>query len=181
LALDELVRPKEQRGRFVAEPVNVSALYLRSLHRLVSARPKPTWETLLKADVAEPGSRGALKFAEYTAAAWGMVEQQLTAAVTSDGTDGPSGERRPLLLHDAAVMARYGGMGVLQRLSDVARAGGPGQRGLWVLCSVVDPTAAPRLDSSAVPLQDPEEWVRLVDAWVTNQHRADQNGGGRAA
>lgn len=188
LALDELVRPHDQRGRFVAEPVNVSALYLRSLRRLVSARPKPTWETLLKADIAEPGSRGALKFAEYTAAAWGAVEQQLTAtlasgetAVPSGGSGGASRERSPLLLHDAAVMARYGGMGVLQRLSDAARAAGPGQRGLWLLSSVVDPTAAPKLDSEAVPLQDPEEWVRLVDAWVTNQHRTGRNGGGRAA
>lgn len=191
-ALEELIRPGGQRGRFTAEPVNVSALYLRSLHHLVDARPKPTWETILKADIAEPGSRGALKFAEYTAAAWGEVERRLTTALTSGAAVPGSGDadsdsdaategHRPLLLHDAAVLARYGGMGVLQRISDLVRSGGPRQRGLWILSSTADPTAAPWLDGKTVPLQDPEEWIRLVDDWVANRHRSDQKSGGRAA
>lgn len=167
IARDHLVNPDKM---FHAEAVNVSALFLRSLHRLVEARPKPTWETLLRADAAEPGSRGALKFAEYTAAAWGEVEQRVGAALAS-GEGAEEGVRRPLLLQDAAVFARYGGMDTLQRLADLTRAGGPKQRGLWLLCAVADPTAAPRLDGATVPLQDPEEWVKLVEPWVLNTHR----------
>ncbi|MGW1672789.1 BREX system serine/threonine kinase PglW [Streptomyces sp. NPDC002324] len=183
----------ESRYEWQAEPVDVSALFLTSLRRLVEARPRPTWETILEADNAEPGSRDALKFGEYTAAAWGDVEKRIRGVLEGqDRADGggpagsagaagaaygptggaepavPSARQRPVLLHDAFVMARYGGVGVLQRLAEAARRGGPHGRGLWLLSPLRDETAAPRLDGVTVPLQDREEWIPLNHAWVIN-------------
>ncbi|MEU5162626.1 BREX system serine/threonine kinase PglW [Streptomyces sp. NPDC020875] len=153
--------------RFRAEAVSVTGLFLDALHRLVDQRPRPTWETLLRADVAEPGSKAALKFAEYAATAWGAVEPRLTA-----GLAGSPGS--PLLLTDAGVLARYDAMGVLDRLAERARGG---RRGLWLLCPQNDPARPPRLGTVAVPHQAGlGEWIPLPNAWVENHHRSTAQG-----
>ncbi|MFE8936543.1 BREX system serine/threonine kinase PglW [Streptomyces sp. NPDC007872] len=157
--------------RFGAEPVSVTELFLEALHELVDRRPKPTWETILRADVAEPGSRAAMKFAEYAGTAWGAVEPRLTELLSS-------GVRVPLLLTDAGSLARYDAMGVLNRLAERSRGGG---RGLWLLCPQDDPARPPRLGTVAVPYQAGlGEWVVLPDSWVENAHRSGARRGGGA-
>ncbi|MEU3201067.1 hypothetical protein [Streptomyces sp. NPDC006996] len=79
-----------------------------------------------------------------------------------------------MLLHDAYVMARYGGMGVLQRLADLARRGGPDGRGLWLLSPLTDPTLGPRLVAATVSIEDREEWISLNHAWVVNDPGEEQ-------
>ncbi|NDU73745.1 BREX system serine/threonine kinase PglW [Actinomadura sp. DSM 109109] len=149
-------------SRFGAEPLSVTALFLRTLHDLVPPGTKPTWETILRADVAEPGSKAAGKFSEYARTAWGRVEPAIRERMAAG-----SG---PLLLTDTAVFARYQAMGVLSSLAAAARMGG---RGLWLLCPQGDPFREPRLGTTAVPYQDAlGEWIKLPDPWVTNLHRA---------
>lgn len=168
--------------RFAAGAVSVTELFLEALHELVEQRPKPRWETLLRADVADPGSKGAMKFAEYARTAWGVVEPRLGELVGAraggfGSASAPAGG--PLLLTDAGVFARYDAMGVLDRLAERSRRGG---RGLWLLCPQSDPTRPPRLGTTAVPYQAGlGEWVVLPDSWVGNQHRADGEPGGGMA
>ncbi|MFF3607089.1 BREX system serine/threonine kinase PglW [Streptomyces sp. NPDC002463] len=150
--------------RIGARPVSVTELFLESMHGLVPPGTKPTWETLLRADVAEPGSRGAMKFAEYARTAWGTVEprvRELLDPVTGAG---------PVLLTETAVFARYDAMGVLDRLAEAARQGG---RGLWLLVPQPDPAREPKLGPVAVPYQAGlGEWIDLPDSWVKNAHRS---------
>ncbi|RKF29019.1 BREX system serine/threonine kinase PglW [Micromonospora globbae] len=153
-AREELVR------RFDARPVNVAAVFLRELRGLVDARPKPTWETVLGADIAEPGSRGAIKLGEYVEQAWDLAVPALRAALSP-------GEG-PVLLHDAAVLARYRAMERLYELADAAR-GGAGD--VWLLCPTEDPGMLPKLDGAVVRVGD-NEWIALPDAWVVNAHRS---------
>jgi hypothetical protein len=151
-------------------------LFVRALHELVDARPKPTWETILRADVAEPGSKGAMKFAEYARTAWGAVEPRIGEVLAAGGAaSGASGDSRaPVLLTDAGVLARYDAMGVLERLAERSRGGG---RGLWLLCPQSDPARPPRLGTVAVPYQSGlGEWIVLPDSWVQNAHRAGAAG-----
>ncbi|MBL1113575.1 BREX system serine/threonine kinase PglW [Streptomyces sp. 110] len=159
--------------RFGAEVVSVTDLFLRALHEQVDPRPKPTWETILKADAAEPGSRAAMRFAEYARTSWGAVEPRLRELVAGVGS--PSGGlTSPVLLTDSGAFARYDAMGVLERLADVARDGG---RGLWVLCPQSDPARPPRLGATAVPYQAGlGEWIELPESWVANAHRAEAAG-----
>ncbi|WP_328846452.1 BREX system serine/threonine kinase PglW [Streptomyces sp. NBC_00258] len=156
--------------RFDAGAVSVTELFLTALHELVDARVKPTWETILRADVAEPGSKAAMKFAEYARTAWGAVEPRVSELLADGGGVGVgSGSRAPVLLTDAGVFARYDAMGVLERLAEQARGGG---RGLWVLCPQSDPARPPRLGTTAVPYQAGlGEWIVLPDSWVANAHR----------
>lgn len=158
-AVDELTR------RFGARPTNVAALFMAALRARVAERAKPTWETLLRADTAEPGSRAALKLGEYTAAAWEDVRPTLVSAV--DRSLGP------VLLHDSGLFARYDAMGVLDEVVSRSR---DGHGAVWLLCPVEDPGGQPRLDGVLVPHLATEH-VPLVDAWVDNEHR----GGERAS
>ncbi|MEU0989950.1 BREX system serine/threonine kinase PglW [Streptomyces sp. NPDC005953] len=150
-------------ARIGAQAVSVTDLFLDALHALVPEGTKPTWETLLKADAAEPGTRGAVKFAEYARTAWGSVEPRIRELLgTGTGTG-------PVLLTDAAVFARYDAMGVLDRLAEASRQGA---RGLWLLVPQADPSREPRLGQAAVAYQAGlGEWIELPDSWVNNTHR----------
>ncbi|MFD8522098.1 BREX system serine/threonine kinase PglW [Streptomyces capillispiralis] len=154
-----------RRERLGAEAVSVTELFLQALHAQVTPGTKPTWETLLKADAAEPGSKGAVRFAEYARTAWGSVEPRI-AGLLDNGGGGAAG---PVLLTEAGVFARYDAMGVLDRLASAARRGG---RGLWLLVPQNDPSREPRLGQVAVPYQAGlGEWIQLPDTWVGNAHR----------
>lgn len=149
--------------RFGAEIVSVTELFLDAMHALVAPGAKPTWETLLKADVAVPSSRGAMKFAEYARTAWGAVEPRVRELLGAGAGSGP------VLLTEAGVFARYDAMGVLDRLAGASRQGG---RGLWLLVPQGDPSREPRLGQVAVPYQAGlGEWIQLPDTWVGNAHR----------
>jgi serine/threonine protein kinase len=158
LARDELA------SRFAVEPLNVAALFLAAFHELVDPRRKPTWATILGADAAEPGSRDAVKLGEYVSGAWERARPRLLAALAT-------GAAEPLLLHDAAPLARYGAMDLLHAMAERARAG---ERALWLLCPMDDPGHPPRLDGTVVPVVTENEWVALPDAWVANQHRSGE-------
>ncbi|MGW0434925.1 BREX system serine/threonine kinase PglW [Micromonospora sp. NPDC003197] len=158
LAREELVR------RFGARPVDVTGRFLRHLRALVDARPKPTWETVLKADLAEPGTRPAIKLGEYVEEAWRLTAPELRQELRRD--DGP------VLLHDAALLARYRAMSRLAELADAARSGAGD---LWLLCPMEDPALLPKLDEVVVPVGD-NEWIALPDAWVVNAHRSALTG-----
>ncbi|MFJ2716746.1 BREX system serine/threonine kinase PglW [Streptomyces sp. NPDC087437] len=154
--------------RIGAQPVSVTELFLESMHALVSPGTKPTWETLLKADVAEPGSRGALKFSEYARTAWGTVEPQVRERLALGAGSGP------VLLTEVAVFARYDGMGVLDRLAEAARQGG---RGLWLLVPQADPAREPKLGHTAVAYQAGlGEWIDLPDSWVKKDYLSGVTG-----
>ncbi|MBB6475927.1 BREX system serine/threonine kinase PglW [Sphaerisporangium rubeum] len=150
---------RELVTRFAAHSVNVTGLFLAALHELIDPKPLPKWETILGADLAEPGSRGALKLAEYVREAWTLAGPRLD----TESAEGP------VLLHDAAPLARYDGMSVLRRLADRARGGGPA---VWLLCPMADPGRSPNLDGTLTPAQLPNEWIKLPDAWVANEHRS---------
>lgn len=162
----ELVAPAIEKlstesGPFGAQPLSVTELFLAALHELVDARPKPTWETIMRADVAEPGSRAALKFAEYAQTSWGVVEPRLRARLGRDGG--------PLLLVDCGAFARYDAMSVLERLAEASRQGG---RPLWLLCPQEDTALPPRLGTTSVPYQSGlGEWIELPDVWVVARER----------
>ncbi|MFI6637460.1 BREX system serine/threonine kinase PglW [Nonomuraea fuscirosea] len=152
-------------GRFGAEAVSITELFLEVMHELVPPGTKPTWDTILRADVAEPGTRAALKFSEYARTAWGRIEPRMRELLEAGS--------RPILLTDAGAFARYDAMGVLHRLAAVARQG---RRGLWLLCPQSDPAREPRLGTVAVPYQAGlGEWIELPDSWVSNEHRAGTN------
>ncbi|GAB3204514.1 BREX system serine/threonine kinase PglW [Nocardia tengchongensis] len=152
---------EQLRERFSARPLSVTALFLANMHDLVPPGSKPTWETILRADIAEQGTKGALKFSEYSRTAWSRIEPELSHLISGAG---------PLLLTDTVVFARYDAMGVLARLAEQARRG---KGGLWLLCPQSDPSRPPHLGTTAIPYQSAlDEWISLPESWIRNVHRA---------
>ncbi|MFV2195457.1 BREX system serine/threonine kinase PglW [Nocardiopsis sp. LOL_012] len=153
-------------SRFGARAVSVTGLFLVAMHELVDPKPKLRWETVLRADAAEPGSRSARNFANYVTTAWGRVEPWLRELLALDG----GGAKVPVLMTDTGVFARYDAMDVLHRLAEVSRQGGSS---LWMLCPQDDPARDPRIGAVAVPYQAGlGEWIQLPDSWAKNEHRA---------
>lgn len=159
-----------------AEVVSVTELFLSQMRQRVQPGQKPTWEAVLRADVAALGTAAANGFAQYARTSWNHIEPELRAKIERQNGAGQQG---PLLLTDATAFARYGAMDTLERLADTARQGG---RGLWLLCPQEDPARKPWLGRTAVPYQEGfGEWIVLSDSWVRSgleaQHSDEERGG----
>jgi hypothetical protein len=157
----------ELTHRFGAQPVPVASLFVAKMKERIALGTRPTWTTILNADIAEPGSRAATKLLEYTSAAWRDAESELAALLSPSSTD--HGADGPVLLYDAGLFTRYGALSVLQRLANTARRGGG--RPLWVLCPAADAGDGPKLDGALVRTEMDSEWVELTKEWVENRHR----------
>ncbi|MEU6021347.1 BREX system serine/threonine kinase PglW [Micromonospora sp. NPDC047134] len=153
----------ELTGRFGARSVSVAGRFVTELRTLVESRSRPTWQTVLTADRADPNSRDALKLNEFTGRAWQSFRPALLALPD---------RQFPLLLIDAAPLVRYRGIHLLEELAETARAGAGA---VWLLCPMEDPTQLPHLDDTVVPVPA-YEWIVLPDAWTTNAHRSQQVG-----
>jgi serine/threonine protein kinase len=154
----------ELRRRFPVEVVDVTAVLLEAM-RAVAAGMEVRWEVVVAADAAPEGSRDWLNLRRLVADAMPAVTARLTRA-DSDA----------LLLTDAAPLARYGHMEVLERLAEAvsrppARQAPPA-RTLWLLVPADEQTGPPKLDRAPVPVQTANQWLRLPEAWVLNEHRA---------
>ncbi|MEW2152612.1 BREX system serine/threonine kinase PglW [Streptomyces albidoflavus] len=153
--------------RLAGEPygaavVSLTGLFLAELRGVIAEAAKPTWETVLKADAAEAGTRPHQQLRVRTDKAWGRVEPLLRERLAES-----SG---PLLLTDTAALARYDAFDLLGRLAEKSRQGG---RPLWLLVAQSDPARAPRLAGQSVPYQAGfDEWIVVPDAWVARRHLA---------
>lgn len=143
-----------------ARPVSLTGLFVNELRGVVGEAARPTWETVLKADAAEPGSRAHQQLRIRTDKAWGRIEPRLREQLGQ--------EPGPLLLTDTAVLGRYDALDLLGRLAEEARQGGSP---LWLLVAQSDPARAPRLAGQSVPYQAGfDEWIVVPDAWVARRH-----------
>lgn len=146
-----------------AATVSLTGMFVAELRGVIGEAERPTWETVLKADAAEAGSRAQQQLRVRTDKAWGRVELRLRELLGTTGSG-------PLLLTDTAALGRYDALDVLGRLAGEARQGG---RALWVLVAQSDPARAPRLAGQSVAYQAGfDEWIVVPDAWVTRKHLA---------
>jgi len=145
-----------------AQPLSLTGLFVAELRGVVGEAARPTWETVLKADAADTGSRAHQQLRIRTDKAWGRIEPKLRERLAARRGDGP------LLLTDTAALARYEAFDLLGRLAEQARQGGSP---LWLLVAQSDPGRAPRLAGQSVPYQAGfDEWIAVPDAWVARRH-----------
>lgn len=146
-----------------ASVVSLTGLFLAELRGVIAEAAKPTWETVLKADAAEAGTRPHQQLRVRTDKAWGRVEPLLRERLAATGGG-------PLLLTDTAALARYDAFDLLGRLAEESRQGGSP---LWLLVAQSDPARAPRLAGQSVSYQAGfDEWIVVPDAWVARKHLA---------
>ena len=97
------------------------------------------WQVVREADGAPPGSRDWHNLLRLVSMVVPTIEGELLAAT------------QPVLLVHPGLLARYGQMGVLERLRDqVGRQGVC--PGLWVLVAADEQSELPLLDGQVIPL-----------------------------
>ncbi|MEU5413481.1 BREX system serine/threonine kinase PglW [Streptomyces clavifer] len=154
----------ELHRQYGTRAVSVTGLFLKGLRgELTPGRAMPKWEVVVKADVLPAGLRPS-GFTNLVGAVWQAVQGVLEAELADAGADTGAGRGAPVLLTDAAVFARYDGMHVLDRLTELARRGG---RPLWILVAQDDETAVPKLAGRPVPyLEAQQEWIPIPKSWT---------------
>lgn len=155
--IDKLVNVLELE--FNARVLDLTGILMDEMKRLANERAVPPWEILVAAD-AQPGeSRAGKGLAAVVKRALPAVELAISEAVMQED-DG--GTPRPVLLTEAAPLARYGHAHVLRRLSDLAVARG---QAVWLVVPQLAANQGPLLDG--VPVQtSPNQFVRFDHIWV---------------
>lgn len=153
--------------RFDARDVSLDRVLLHHL-RLAGERRNVDWERVLIADAAAPDSVDWSNLNRLVADAVVTAEREL---LDTEGV---------VLATDPGLLARYGQLGLLDRLRDRAGARGTALATLWLLVPDDPQFDRPVINGSAVPVLGAGQWARVPAAWIENRHRAGaMSGGGR--
>jgi hypothetical protein len=143
--------------RFGLELIDFEEVFLTAL-RSACDQARVQWDVVLKTD-ANPQQGDWDKLLLLVGRAMPAVEQRLRQA------------RQTVLLVYAGLLARYGQMDLLARLSQqVGRPDGP--PGLWLL---LPGSTQALLDGKPVPLLGPGQRACIPDSWLQQADRPGQN------
>src|ERR1022692_168316 len=117
------------------------------------------------ADAAAPGSREA---AGLTV----LVQRSLAAIdIAIDDACGAAAEgTRPVLLTEAAPLARYGHLALLAPRADLATRR---RQAIWLLVPQLPGNQGAVIDGRPLPLAAPGQFFRLESDWIDTQHGTD--------
>jgi hypothetical protein len=140
--------------RFPIELVDFEEIFLKALRQVVD-KAGAKWDAVVGAD-ATPGDGKWDRLMVLVKRAIPLVEEQLDSA------------KKPILVIYAGLLARYGQMGLLERLRDkIGRR--DGIPGLWLL---VPGDHQALMDGEVVPVLSPGQRARIPESWLANVHRA---------
>jgi serine/threonine protein kinase len=135
--------------------VDVTQVLLDSMRRQAAEVGLP-WEMVRAADAAAPGSRDAAGLAALVSRALPDIDTAIEAASVTG----------PVLIVEAAPLARYGHLGSLARWTDLS-ASRP--QAIWLLVPLLHGTSRPLVDGLPVPLGAPGQYLRLDDEWLASR------------
>src|SRR5262249_9678959 len=136
------------RGQFDVDVLDLTRTLLEAVRNAAAAaEPSIPWETVREADAAPPDSRAAQGLARLVAMALPRVEEAIETYL-SDTARGA----RPLVLTEAAPLARYGHLGVLSRWADLAS---PRPGAAWLLVPQLQGNQGGVIDGRPIPLAAP--------------------------
>ncbi|MFR9779023.1 BREX system serine/threonine kinase PglW [Micromonospora sp. MS34] len=142
--------------RHHARVVDVTSVLLAALREEAGRRGVP-WDAVRAADAAEAGSRPAQGLAALVRAVIPAVEVAIAEAA-DDAAEGT----RPVLVTDAAPLARYGHAEVLTRLADPTTRR---RQAVWLLLPETTGAGA-ALDGVPLRLGHGGQFLRLNDDWL---------------
>jgi serine/threonine protein kinase len=147
------------RHDFDAEVLDLTRTLLDAIRAAAAAAEPPiSWKAVVAADAAMPDSREATGLARLVALAIPKVDAALEAVL--GGT--PRGAK-PLVLTEAASLARYGHLGMLSRWADLAS---PRAEAAWLLVPQLLGNQGAVIDGRPIPLAAPGQFLRLDAAWI---------------
>lgn len=142
--------PELLAAQYDVTVLDVTGLLLDRMRELAAESGIP-WDAVLAADAAEPASYDGQGLRGLVAAALPSVDDALAEATG------------PVLLIEAAPLARYEALDRLARLADHTTTR---SAAVWLLLPADDVTSAPTLDREPVPVYSPAQWLRLPASWL---------------
>lgn len=156
----ELERVGEKLARFPVTVVDVEAWLLAEIDR-ISASGRPSWDVVLRADTAGPGSDTWNNLRKLVERALDSLTQQLAA---TDGT---------VLLTRLGLLRRFDDrLTRVGRWRDLVHDADRPLKAVWLLVATPRQENAPMLDGAAVPVITGNEWKRIPSEWISSVHRA---------
>jgi hypothetical protein len=152
--VDQVARALQVRHGAVT--VDVTGVLLDAI-REQAARASVPWEEVQAADAAEAGSRPAQGLAALVRAALPAVRDAIAAALDTGPEAG-----QPVLLVEAAPLARYGHVDLLAAYADLTVRR---RQAVWLLLPL-GTNGGPMLDQTPVPLAHGGQFLRLPDDWA---------------
>jgi len=147
------------RGQFDVDVFDLTRTLLEAVRSAAAAaEPSIPWETVREADAAPPDSRAAQGLARLVAIALLRVEEAIETYLS-----GTARGARPLVLTEAAPLARYGHLGLLSRWADLAS---PRAEAAWLLVPQLQGNQGAVIDGRPIPLAAPGQFLRLTREWI---------------
>lgn len=143
------------RDRLGATVVDVTDILVTAMRRQADELGLP-WDTVMASDAAESGSRAAAGLASLVSRTVPAVHE----AIESQATTGAG----PVLITEAAPLARYGQLAGLTRWSDLTA---PRPAAVWLLIPQLHGVTNGLLDGKPVPLGAPGQFITLNEEWLT--------------
>jgi serine/threonine protein kinase len=147
--------------------LDLTALLIQAMRTQADAVGLP-WPTVTAADAAPPGSREAQGLATLVQRSLPAIDAAIDAALTA----APEGTR-PVLLTDAATLARYGHLNVFADRADLATRR---PQAIWILVPQLDGNRGAVLDGRPLPLAAPGQFLRLDADWLGRPAAAHAGG-----
>ena len=161
LALDRLLTVLA--ADYGATVLDVTAVLVGAMREQAAQVGLP-WATVRQADAQPPGSRDAQGLLALVDRALPELDTAIDAALATPGSG-------PVLLVDAAPLARYGAVARLSRWTDLAA---PRPRALWLVVPQLHANHGAVLDGKPLPLAAPGQFVPVGADWIGGRFRAGE-------
>ncbi|HEY8545530.1 MAG TPA: BREX system serine/threonine kinase PglW, partial [Acidimicrobiales bacterium] len=149
----------ELAGRLPVTLVDVDEWLIAEVERL-TAGGRPSWQLVVEADAAGPGS-----------VPWQNLTRLLDRALAGF-TDRLAATAGTVVLTRCGLLARYDRLDAVATWRDLLHRGGTPLQALWMLVATLGASDVPLLDGKAVPVLTRNEWTRIPADWLRNVHRA---------
>ena len=145
------------RERHGAVVLDLTDVLIDALH--AKAEGRIPWSVVVAADAKQPGSRDYAGLTQLVSQALPAIDEAIEAASAT-------GERgsHPVLLTEAAPLARYDRLATLSQWTDLAT---PRRQAVWLLVPQLSGNTGPMIDGRPLPLAAPGQYLRLDEEWLT--------------
>lgn len=156
-----LERAQSELDRHAVTTVDLEDWLLAEIRRR-TADGKPSWERVIEADTAGPGTPAWSNLQRLLDSAMGELTQRLSSTA---GT---------VLLTHLGLLARYDRLDTVAAWRDIVHSGDQPLRALWLLTATTTGADVPFVDDRPVPVLTANEHTKVPAEWLRNAHRAGQ-------
>ena len=151
LAVDALVRT------YGAVPLDLTEVLIEAMRGAATEVGLP-WDAVRAADAAAAGSRAAAGLSALVQRSLPTIDAAIEAASAR-----AEQATAPVLLLEAAPLARYDQLNRLSRWTDLSS---PRRQAIWLVVPQLSGSQGPVIDTRPLPLAAPGQFVRLDIEWL---------------